>query len=184
MFPLFCDRMTVSLSTRRFEWISVHFGILLVRSTMTTTFRVCAFEANELVLGWMRTNGMLTHTYFDRMPLLFAFERCFFPQFLFTTSVFALNWFTFFVGVVVGYYFNDFFFRFLFFGAVSLSISILRFSFHPRPAIPKVHHSTTHFIFLALKQINKPKKRKKERKRRNQMLEKVIISVMGKFLCI
>lgn len=70
-FLLFCDRMTASLSTRRFEWISVHFGILLVR--MMTAFRVCSWSEWVAFCGRMRTNGMLTRTYFDRMPSFICF---------------------------------------------------------------------------------------------------------------
>lgn len=157
VFLLFCDRMTVSLSTRRFEWISVHFGILLVLMTTTTTFRVYSYHSVHLkrmswILGgeWEQTECLHTHISTE-CPFYSLLKDAFFHNFFLqlpispsTDSPFSL--------LLLLLLLQQFFFlshsRFSLFCAVSLSISILLFSFHPRPAIQKVHHSTTHFIFF------------------------------------
>lgn len=130
-FLLFCDRMTASLSTRRLRWIFQYF----------TGLDVSCIWSERVGFGEERTNEMLTHTYFDRIPPFIRFQKMLFSQFLFTTSVFRLQLIHLFVVVVVvGYYFNIFF-------AVSLSISIFfAFYFHPHPVIRKVLRTTTQFF--------------------------------------
>lgn len=115
-------------------------------------------------------SGMLTHIFRNKMSLLFAFKRCFFPHFLFTTSVVALNWFTFFCCCWTLQCVRLFSRLFL---CISLSIwfrvfFFSSFQFHAQ-LFEKFFGRTFHLL---------------ECPQKTAMLEKVIISVMGKFLCI
>lgn len=187
---------TASLSSRRFKWI-----LCTVRwHSIGLNDDLCAQYIHNTVCIWSEWVGfdwreqmecLHTHIHIStECPFYLLLKDAFFHNFFLQLPFSPSTDSPFFLAVVVvSYYFNNFFFahsRFSLFCVLLVCQfrCFFLFSFHPRPAIRKVLRTTQLILFFG-SQTNKQTKIEWERKRKEEpMLEKVIISVMGKFLCI